>query len=437
MQAGRVHDYLLEKLRLKVYYDRSECANPTGLQFPETMKDALNECKVVIALINTDWLTRMGDLHHESDWVRRELLEGHPSRRKTFIPIYINAEPAQLVGKLPAELEFLATANSHLLWRSFEDPEKLALKALLHEYVPVESEAPKVGDLARLELLCDRARPEGCFRHAVERQPEAGIGSGWLLFGERDQAAGDMFERIRSFTLEDHPGSQMIQLQLQDIGPVVDAVLDAILKGAKQALSISEPKLEDLPEALATRSIQLTVFHAVVDIADARQAERWSQCFFSLLERLQARGRTAVRDGAVPARSRIVLAMALVYSPMQRTLLTVLSKRIAHINPALKRWLVLHPRTFFETKFPRHFNSELEPFTYLLDAPLTSRLRPALRQHVDDWCGDPRVRGHVHARSKLNLLSTFDIQSERPMEIVLADLAATLQSADSTVGASA
>jgi len=431
MQAGRVHDYLREKLRLQVYYDRSEFSNPTGPQFPQTIRNALDECKVVIALINADWLARIHELHDEGDWVRRELLEGHPSRRKTFIPVYINAAPGQLTGKLPAALDFLATSNSQLLWRNFEDPEKSALKALLHKHLPIESAVDKVADSPRLELLCDRTRPEDCFHDAIGRQPEAGVGSGWLLFGERDQSAGDMFERIRGFTLKAHVASQMIQLQLQDAEPAADAVLEAILKSAAKALSISQPtKLEDLPDALAKKSIQLTVFHAVVDIADARQAERWSQCFGTLLQRLHATRRSSVPgNSALPARSNIVFALALVYAPMQRTLLLRLRERIANASPTLKRWFMRHPRSFFETTFPRHFESELEPFTYPPGVLLTSRLRPALRQHVDDWFGDPQVRGHVRGDSKLDLLRTFDNQSERPMGTVLVDLAALLQAA--------
>lgn len=443
MHAGRLFDFLTG-LSLKTYYDKSELVNPTGVPYPETLHRELRDSKILIAVINRDWLDRVGELHDEKDWVRYELLEAHPSKGKRFIPIYMGVEPADLAGKLPAVLDFLPDMLSHLCWRIFEEAEKAQLKSLLRASLPGEPLACKVADTPRLELLCDRARAETCFGHVVELQRNSADATGWLLFGETEQAPGEMFERIRAFTLEQHLYRRRfskpltVQLQLQEFSEeseiVPDEMLFAILERAANALKVDVPdRPTGLRDILIRKSISLFVFHAVVQVASARQAECWRKRFEELLRQFAPAPTSGDRNAEG---AQVVFALALTYPAMHNALLPRLRQRIATASPALGRWLVPHPRAYFEAAFPRHFAGDDEPFTYPTGRLQTSRLRPVNRQHVSDWFGNDLVRGHIRSTgSGKVVLDSFEHRPERPMAEVLIELASLLATQSTAFGA--
>lgn len=423
MQAGRLYDYLRSALRLEVYYDRSERSNPTGMKLAETIGRGLDDCRVVLVLINRDWVERIEELRSENDWVRAELLRASSKR---VVPLYLDVMPKELVGKLPPDLAFVTTISSHLLWSKFEDSEKEELKAVLKPYLPQCTSVDRYADGNRLELLCDRTHPEDCFRHAIERQDGQAIGTGWLLFGEHEQAASDMFARIRIFTLQAHINSQAIPLRLQELRPGSDAVVQAMLTRAEETQGITRPaSLETLAHALGKKSVRMAVFYAVVDVRSAREAERWKACFEDMLKRMSC------PPGGSGAGCSIVFALALIYRCMPMPFIAGLRRRISGTSSAIARCAMQHPRSYFETEFPRHFDGDLEPFTYPEDGLLTSRLRPVQRQHVDDWYDDPQVRGKVSGDTRNEVLRRFGRKAQRPMSEVLEDLRKLVQSSTS------
>ena len=112
--AGRLYDRLQAKFGKKnVFMDFDSI--PPGVDFREQIKQTIERCKLVIAVIGPDWLGERDDktrrIDDASDFVRLEisyaLKGGIP-----VIPLLINNTPMPKPEKLPADIEALSFRNA-------------------------------------------------------------------------------------------------------------------------------------------------------------------------------------------------------------------------------------------------------------------------------------------------------------------------------------
>ncbi len=82
-----------------------------GIDFEQDIKERLQNCAVVLAIIGDDWLggpagTTRTRLHEPDDWVRRELLVARDFE-KEVIPVCVGHRPLPRPNDLPEELRWL------------------------------------------------------------------------------------------------------------------------------------------------------------------------------------------------------------------------------------------------------------------------------------------------------------------------------------------
>lgn len=68
-----------------IFFDRNQIK--PGDTWPETLRDGLAECNVLLALIDKPWLDHVARLHNETDWVREEIRTALQRPDIRFLPI--------------------------------------------------------------------------------------------------------------------------------------------------------------------------------------------------------------------------------------------------------------------------------------------------------------------------------------------------------------
>ena len=394
----------------KVFFDQEEHSIPTGSQFPDAIRQSLFSAKLVVSVVGPAWLESRPRLHDEDDWVRQELLSAAPGSGRTMIPVYYGVDPSALATGLPEALRFLATTNTRLSWKNFDESARDSLDKLIEHHLPGPAVRSSVVVLPRLELLCDRAMEEAQFRQVLRRLGQGR--AGWLVFGEAGQGDYAMFERLEAFTLQEEMAAAgcsqalLVQLELAEFGKAsVDDLVEHLL--AQVASRLKGKAVSDLPAlvSLLARRGMLVMAYAVVEVAHAEEARHWHQRFAQLVQRLP------YGQGDRPA---LLVAIALRHGPPPSGWRRWLGGR----EPAQKH---------FEAAFPQHFEASAATVagTAGTDAELvSSRLKPAERQHVESWCRNRNVRQVIDVGMK-DVEATFadgDLQHMEAVHVRLAQV---------------
>jgi hypothetical protein len=114
-EAGRIYDRLRSRFgRTAVFMDDDI---PLGGDFPRYIKENLNQCLVMIAVIGPDWAGVSGAVRridHSRDFVRIEIEEAL-ARGLTLLPVLINGATMPDVSELPPSIAGLADRNAIVL----------------------------------------------------------------------------------------------------------------------------------------------------------------------------------------------------------------------------------------------------------------------------------------------------------------------------------
>ena len=112
--TGRIHDHL------EVYFGKGSVFRdidgiPAGSHFPEVLERAINRCKVVVAVIGTEWLTAVDDtgrrrLEDPKDYVRQEIAMA--LGKKLVIPVLVSHAAMPTRDQLPDDIKDLGTHNA-------------------------------------------------------------------------------------------------------------------------------------------------------------------------------------------------------------------------------------------------------------------------------------------------------------------------------------
>jgi len=112
--TGRIHDHLNVYLGAGVVF-RDIDDIPVGSQFPQQLETALENCKLTIAVIGTEWLNAKDDrdrrrLDDPEDYVRQEIALA--LKRMPVIPVLVSHATMPRRKELPDDLKNLATATA-------------------------------------------------------------------------------------------------------------------------------------------------------------------------------------------------------------------------------------------------------------------------------------------------------------------------------------
>jgi hypothetical protein len=116
--AGRLRDNLMLRFgREEVFRDIEHIA--PGADFVEVLSQAIDQCRVFLAVIGNQWLTTVDErgqrrLDDPEDHVRRELAEAL-SRGVRVIPVLVEGAVMPRASELPPEVAALATRNAVML----------------------------------------------------------------------------------------------------------------------------------------------------------------------------------------------------------------------------------------------------------------------------------------------------------------------------------
>lgn len=91
-----------------------------GADFPDVLSEALQQCKVMLVMIGSQWLKAQDDygrrrLDDANDWVRREVEVGLTDDRIRVIPILVDNMPMPPTDALPDSLQSLSRKNALVL----------------------------------------------------------------------------------------------------------------------------------------------------------------------------------------------------------------------------------------------------------------------------------------------------------------------------------
>jgi formylglycine-generating enzyme required for sulfatase activity len=185
-QARMIHEAFCQVLPQEhVFMDTASI--PPGANFRKILKDWVNECEVLLALIGPGWIdatdlkTSRRRLDNPNDFVRIEIGEAL-ARDIPVVPVLIDGTPMPDIHLLPDDLKELVDRQAEFVeYRTFDaDVERLIKKLRLTQQptqsVPAHSVAPP-----RVASGEDRMRAEG--RIKVDANFIYGAPEGWFKPG--------------------------------------------------------------------------------------------------------------------------------------------------------------------------------------------------------------------------------------------------------------
>jgi hypothetical protein len=195
--AGRVYDYLSGQF--SVYFDKSETANPIGVEFPQRAFNAIRTCRVAIIIIGPQWVSQKSRLDDPRDWVALELGEIFHNEGTRIVPIYRGVYPEDLEA-IPEPWHRLVNLNA-LFFDSFETSEKNTLLRQVETKLS-RREGPvaySAFNCAPLIVRCDRDTQQAALTTewpTTAGKPRQVVTV--LLSGFNDEDHNGFLERIRS-----------------------------------------------------------------------------------------------------------------------------------------------------------------------------------------------------------------------------------------------
>lgn len=237
---------------------------PPGANFRTILKDWLDQCEVLLALIGPGWIdasdpnTKQRRLDNPSDLVRIEIGEAL-ARDIPVVPVLIDGTPLPDIGSLPDDLKKLRERQAeYVTYRTFDaDVERLITKLKLSQGVgrtspleqPIPAPAPVSSD--------DRPRAEGRIKKG-------------LPFGRRAAAAGLAALVLGGGVLAYQMGVPMPWAPNRDVEAKRQAEQAAKVKADAQSEAILQP-------APAEKAKQAEVRRAANTLAATKKADEEAQ----------------------------------------------------------------------------------------------------------------------------------------------------------------
>jgi len=112
---GRIYENLLQTFNEDdIFRDIDDIH--LGADFPETLRQAIEDCEVMLVLIGPVWATIANSggqkrLFDDDDWVRQEVEMGLRLPSKTVIPVLVKGAYMPSSGELPTSLQDLPRQN--------------------------------------------------------------------------------------------------------------------------------------------------------------------------------------------------------------------------------------------------------------------------------------------------------------------------------------
>ena len=183
-----------------VFFDANRGSLDLGDAFPPAIEDALEECRVLFAVIGPDWQSAesLRRLHRESDWVRRELRTALGRQNVRVVPLLI--EPATLPepASLPGDLAPILARQARRLSPSKIEMDCDDLVRRLHHWLAGRAAPDSERQLpAALPYLCDRKDQEEAFVE-MSRTIDASFNMlACVVHGHKWESHDELLERFR------------------------------------------------------------------------------------------------------------------------------------------------------------------------------------------------------------------------------------------------
>lgn len=250
-ESGRLKDKLEQVFgKENIFYDVETLE--AGLNFDESIAKALNESKVLLAMIGPHWLKVIDSngvkrIQKNEDWVRKEIAEAL-KRNLRVIPILVNGADMPDSQELPEELKELTLRHAQELTSSRWNYDVGELTKVLEKIIkvrpipgpqptprPVVPPAPKpkswwaknylwaLGGLVGFLLLLGMCAPDDNYYVPAEENVTTLVGD-WVLFLNGEKAStlvfvqnGSVVEFKEYNALNDHIGDGTGQIENQDL----------------------------------------------------------------------------------------------------------------------------------------------------------------------------------------------------------------------------
>ncbi len=206
-----------------VFLDGRRGSLDLGDVFPTAIEDALNECRIVLAVIGPDWCSKesLRRLRRENDWVGRELrmILGRPDVR--LVPLVI--EPARLpdAASLPDDIAPLVERQARHLSPPRMDIDIEDLVHRLRDWLGGRRDAPERAHPmpSALPYLCDRKDQEEAFVEMAGALDPAMNVLTCVVHGHRWECHDELLQRFQcegvledTFGIDDGVGIFPVQL---------------------------------------------------------------------------------------------------------------------------------------------------------------------------------------------------------------------------------
>lgn len=184
-----------------VFLDANRHSLDLGDAFPPAIDEALQECRVVLAIIGPDWRSEenLRRLRRENDWVRRELRTALGRQNVRVVPLLI--EPATLPdpASLPEDVAPIGARQARQLSPARIETDCDDLVRRLHHWL---SGRPAAQDYGRqvptlIPYLCDRKDQEEAFVEMIRAVDSSSKLMACVVHGHKWESHDELLERFR------------------------------------------------------------------------------------------------------------------------------------------------------------------------------------------------------------------------------------------------
>lgn len=266
-----------------VFIDTTRDSLDLGDEFPPAIDKALNECRVLFAVIGSDWtnaanLRRLADDH---DWVRRELRTALNRSTIRVVPLLIQPTTWPTVDSLPVDLRPLVDRQALSMSPGRLETDAGDLVKRLERWLSGRARDAVTAVPAGIPFLCDRKdQEESLVEVARLADPGAGL-LACVVHGHKWESHDELLARFESEgVLEDifgrpQEGIAVHPLQLNRgklrIGGFADALKSAIKADVLGRRTISDGDLQAALKNLAEPLVIIVQYtwSDYVDIGDS------------------------------------------------------------------------------------------------------------------------------------------------------------------------
>jgi len=194
---------LAEKIadHFPIFFDQNQDSLDLGDIFPVAIEDALNECKVLLALVGPDWCSDAGlkRLHRNNDWVRRELRTVLERSGVPVVPLLLAPAAFPDQALLPSDVAPILSRQATLLLPARIAKDLDDLVRWLHARLAGRASPLEVPHQvpASLPYLCDRKDQEEALVDMSQKFDASGM-LACVVHGHKWEAHDELLKRFES-----------------------------------------------------------------------------------------------------------------------------------------------------------------------------------------------------------------------------------------------